>query len=148
MSPAPARTPRPGWTEYFFNLAALAASRATCPRAAVGAVLVDADMQILATGYNGAPRGADHCGAVCDLLDADGHCRNSVHAEANAVAAAARRGTALAGSVAYVSHRPCATCYLLLVQAGVTAVYYRTEYRPLPLHVELERRCGVRVEKR
>ena len=52
---------RPSWDEYFIKLATEVAKRSTCLRRQVGAVIVDKDNHILATGYNGAPAGLDHC---------------------------------------------------------------------------------------
>jgi len=119
------------WEEYFLGLAAQAAARSTCDRLAVGCVLVR-DRAVLATGYNGAARGMPHC-------DENDHgrrpgdpegCRQVVHAEANAVAIAARNGAATAGAIAYVTHLPCFGCYSLLVNAGIVECVYATEYRP------------------
>jgi dCMP deaminase len=74
---------RPGWDEYFMQIAHTVSSRATCPRAAVGCVLMR-DHRILTTGYNGAPRGVAHCTEVgCTLVNE--HCLRATHAEANAV---------------------------------------------------------------
>src|SRR5271156_1449788 len=72
---------RPGWDEYFMEVARTVATRATCPRASVGAVLVR-EHRILTTGYNGAPRHVAHCTEVgCEMVG--GHCVRSTHAEAN-----------------------------------------------------------------
>ena len=97
-------TGRPEWDVYFLLMAQVAASRSTCLRRRVGAVLVR-DRQILSTGYNGAPRGVSHCEAVGCLREqlgiASGErheiCRGS-HAEINAIAQAAAAGTSTAGS--------------------------------------------------
>jgi dCMP deaminase len=122
-------TERPSWHRYFMLLAEAAATRSTCPRLAVGCVIVDAEKVVLSTGYNGALAGNRHCTEVgCDL-DPQDHCQRARHAEANAVALAARRGTALVGAVAYVTAYPCWNCYCLLWQAGVRVVYYRDGYR-------------------
>ena len=84
---------RPGWDEYFMEVARTVATRATCPRASVGAVLVR-EQRILTTGYNGAPRHVAHCTEVgCEL--SGGHCVRSTHAEANAVVQGALHGVRL-----------------------------------------------------
>jgi len=61
--------PRKSWDQYFMDIAKVVASRATCNRASVGAVVVDPeDHQILTTDYNGAPRGLPHCDDEGDIL--------------------------------------------------------------------------------
>ena len=115
---------RPDWDTYFLSLAKAASTRATCSRLAVGCVLVR-DRVIVSTGYNGAARGQEHCGDRDHLL---GHCSSAVHAEANAVAVAAREGQATSGTTAYVTHRPCLGCYRLLINAGVVSVIYAESY--------------------
>lgn len=102
------------------DIARLAASRSTCPRAQVGCVIVK-DNQVLATGYNGSPPGAEHCNqGGCQMEH--GHCVRSIHAEVNAVGQAARRGIALSGATAYVTHAPCRQCQKALVASGVHLV--------------------------
>ena len=69
---------RVSWDEYFMNIARTVATRATCDRKFVGAVLVR-DRIILATGYNGSIRGLPHCDEDGHLME-DGHCIRTVHA--------------------------------------------------------------------
>ena len=85
------------------------------------------DKQILATGYNGAPPMADHCDDVGHMMKA-GHCIRTVHAEANAIAQAAKNGTSIAGATAYVTHKPCHHCANLLACAGIHFTVWRHEY--------------------
>jgi dCMP deaminase len=121
--------------------------RATCDRLHVGCVIVDNDRSILATGYNGSVVGRDHCDdAGHDLVN--GHCVRTVHAEQNAIAQAARRGTALSGAIAYVTAYPCWPCAKLLANSGVHIVRFARAYRVDPrvasefneriMHVDLE----------
>jgi dCMP deaminase len=117
---------RASWDEYFLRIAAEVATRATCKRRHVGAVAVR-DRSIVATGYNGSVRGLAHCEDVGCLMVED-HCARTVHAEANAVAHAAREGARLAGSTIYVTAAPCWACFRLLVNAGVERVVYSDEY--------------------
>lgn len=139
---------RPSWDDYFLDLADHASTRATCPRLSVGCVLVDADRQIVSTGYNGSPRGTVHCSEAGCLLSSN-HCIRAVHAEANAVAQAARRGASLGGSTAYVNVHPCPACYNLLVQAGVRRIVYRTAYKNQHAGMDtLIEAAGVRPEQR
>lgn len=101
-------------------------TRATCPRASVGCVLVR-EHRILTTGYNGAPRGVAHCAEVgCTLVNE--HCLRATHAEANAVVQGALHGVSLQGATAYCTHQPCVGCSKLLISAGVTKIVYDEAY--------------------
>lgn len=118
---------RPSWDRYFMSLAEAAATRATCPRLQVGCVLV-VDRDVVATGYNGSASGSEHCTEAGCLMP-HGSCIRTVHAEGNAVARAAKRGVSVDGAVAYVTHSPCWACYMLLNNAGISRIVYRTRYR-------------------
>jgi dCMP deaminase len=118
--------PRATWDSYFMAIAEQVATRATCDRRHVGAVLVR-DRSILATGYNGSVRGLPHCDDVGHLMR-DGHCVRTVHAEANAVAQAARNGVRIDGATLYCTILPCLACMQLLANAGVARVVYGGEY--------------------
>ena len=131
---------RPGWDDYFMRIARTVATRATCPRACVGAVLVR-DHRILTTGYNGAPRGVAHCtDAGCAIVD--GHCARAVHAEANAVVQGALYGISVNGATAYCTHQPCAGCSKLLISAGIEKIVYADAY-PDPPAADLLAEAGV-----
>jgi dCMP deaminase len=115
---------RPSWDETFFAVVDAMARRSTCPRLAVGCVIVNDDRQVLVTGYNGAPRGLEHCCDVgCHVVD--NHCLRAVHSEANAIAQAARVGVSLRSATLYVSRRPCTRCALLIAQVGIKEVVCR-----------------------
>ncbi len=118
---------RVSWNRYFMNLALQAATRSTCPRKHVGAVIVR-DKSILSTGYNGSIRGAPHCDEAGCLIE-NGHCVRTVHAEANAIVQAARNGVRLEGAEIYVTASPCFGCFKLIVNAGIRTVYYGEFYR-------------------
>ncbi len=117
---------RPSWDQYFLNIADVVATRSTCPRRAVGAVLVR-QRQILSTGYNGAPRGLVHC-TDAGCLMRDGHCVRTSHAEMNAIAQAAYHGVAVSDSTLYCTDKPCLICTKLLINAGIRRIVYRREY--------------------
>lgn len=125
---------RPDWDTYFLLIALTVASRSTCLRRKVGAVLVRG-RQILSTGYNGAPRGVRHCEVTGCLREKLGiasgkrHeiCRGS-HAEINAIAQAAEAGTSTAGSWIYCTHEPCVYCTKALINAGCVKVFYLHPY--------------------
>lgn len=131
---------RPGWDEYFMQIARTVATRATCPRLSVGAVLVR-EHRILTTGYNGAPRGVAHCSEAGCLLVND-HCMRATHAEANAIVQGALHGVSLEGSTAYCTHQPCVNCSKLLISAGVSKIVYDVAY-PDPIAAELLGEAGV-----
>lgn len=118
---------RVSWDRYFMNLALQAATRSTCPRKHVGAVIVR-DKTILSTGYNGSVRGAPHCTEAGCLME-NNHCVRTVHAEANALVQAARHGVLLEGAQIYVTASPCFNCFKLIANAGIRTVYYGEFYR-------------------
>jgi dCMP deaminase len=118
---------RPSADAYFMRIAHEAAARSTCNRARVGAVLVF-DGHIVSTGYNGSIGGLEHCDDIGHLL-VENHCIRTVHAEANAIAQAAKLGHATRGSVCYVTHFPCLHCVKALLSAGIAEVVYDIDYR-------------------
>ena len=136
---------RPSWDEYFMAAAFLIASRSICGRLHVGCVLVSSGAhrnRILAAGYNGFLPGTPHSSRV-----RDGHEQGTVHAEQNAIADAARRGTSVEASIAYVTHYPCVNCAKLLAGAGIAAIKYRLDYNNDPLTAEILREAGVVIEQ-
>ena len=118
---------RTSWDEYFMEIARQVATRATCDRKHVGALLVR-DRIILSTGYNGSIRGMPHCDEVGHLME-NGHCVATVHAEANAVLQAARTGVRIEGSSLYTTASPCWPCFKLVANAGIVRVVYGEFYR-------------------
>lgn len=127
---------RPSWDAYFMALAKLAASRSTCLSRPTGCVIVR-DKQVLSTGYNGSMPGVPHCSdegrcyrRSIEASD-DGKydfCR-SIHAEANAIALAARLGVKLDGAMAFMTLFPCYVCTKLLVRAGIREIAYEIGYK-------------------
>lgn len=115
------------WDEYFMRIAAEVASRATCDRKHVGAVIVR-DKSILATGYNGSIRGLGHCDEEGHMME-DGHCVRTIHAEANAVIHAARHGIRIEDAGIYVTASPCWGCFRMLANAGITRIVFGEFYR-------------------
>lgn len=130
--------------EYFLIIAKGAAERSTCPRAHVGAVLVN-DKRIVSTGYSGSPPGMAHCEDVgCRIDDATGGCIRTIHAEQNAINFAARKGIATEGCSLYCTHTPCLTCAKSLIAAGIVEVYAVERYRDIR-GAELLEAAGVPV---
>lgn len=122
--PAPERAT---WDEYFMNIATEVATRATCSRKHVGAVIVR-DKTILSTGYNGSVRGLPHCDDNDHMME-DGHCVRTIHAEINAIIQAARNGTRIEGSGIYVTASPCWSCFKAIANAGLTRIVFGEFYR-------------------
>lgn len=116
---------RPTETELLLDIAAQVARRSTCSRLQVGAVLAR-DGRILSTGRNGAPSKLTHCDHT---YDSHSPCTQSVHAEVNAVAFAARHGVASDGASLYLTHAPCAACAGVIINSGVESVVYAKHYR-------------------
>lgn len=140
---------RPSWDAYFMQIAHLVATRATCPRRSVGALIVR-DKRILATGYNGAPRGMSHCPSGGPENDwpvgcmKAGHCIRSLHAEQNALLQAAMIGVPCEGASMYVTCQPCNACAKMLLNAGITRVIYEGDY-PDDFSLELFREAKLEV---
>ena len=125
---------RPSWDDYFMDITRQVASRSTCLRRKVGAILVR-DKHILATGYNGAPRGLPHCEDVGCIRESrsipsgERHelCRG-LHAEMNAMLQAAYNGTRVSGATLYATTHPCSLCAKMLVNAGITKIIVENDY--------------------
>jgi dCMP deaminase len=151
---------RPARETILMHMAGLVATRSTCERLHVGAV-VARDGRSLVQGYNGAPAGIDHCDHTCTCglppAEINGHrhlpgcpadpsngCEKAVHAEANAIAYAARYGVTLDGTEMFVTHQPCLKCAELIINAGIMRVLYEKPYRVVDgLHLLLEARVVV-----
>jgi dCMP deaminase len=142
---------RPSWDKYFMDIAAMAATRSTCLRRQVGAVIAR-DKRILATGYNGAPAGLRHCSEIGCLRErlkvASGQrhelCR-AIHAEQNAIIQAASSGVSLKDAVMYTTHHPCVLCSKIIINAGIKRVVYAQGY-PDQLSRQVLREAKLKVE--
>lgn len=139
---------RPSWDSYFMQIAQVAASRSTCLRRQVGAVIVK-DKQILSTGYNGSPTGLRHCGEIGCLRQSLGIppgerteiCR-AVHAEQNALLQAAKHGVAIEGADMYTTVQPCVLCTKMIINAGIRRVIYTIPYPDL-MAMEMAKESGL-----
>lgn len=120
------------WDHYFMEIAKVIATRGTCDRKHVGAVIVR-DRSILSTGYNGSVAGMPHCDEVGHLME-DGHCVRTIHGEANAIIQAARNGVMLDGSTLYTTASPCWPCFKLISNSGIKKVVYGEFYRDERIH--------------
>ena len=109
------------------NIAKEVATRSTCDRKHVGALIVR-DKTILSTGYNGSIRGMPHCDDVGHMME-DGHCVATIHAETNAILQAAKNGVMINAGEIYITASPCWPCFKVLANAGLKKIYYGEFYR-------------------
>ena len=143
---------RPSYDEYFMQMAYLAASRSTCLRRHVGAVLVK-DKHVLSTGYNGPPKGLRHCNETGCLREEQGvpsgerHeiCRG-LHAEQNAIIQASVFGVSIKNAVLYVTNTPCVVCAKMLINAGVTEIIYDGDY-PDSLSIQMLNESNIKLTR-
>jgi dCMP deaminase len=132
---------RKPWNEYFMDQAKMVATRATCDRLHVGAVIVR-DKRIISTGYNGSVSGDVHChDEGCHVVN--GHCIRTIHAESNAILQCAKFGVSTEGASIYVTHFPCLLCSKQIIQAGISHIYYEADYRIDPYAEQLLQQAGV-----
>lgn len=109
------------------NIAIEVATRSTCDRKNVGAVIVR-KKTILSTGYNGSIKGLPHCDEVgCEMVD--DHCVRTTHAEANAIVQAAKNGVGIDSAEIFVTASPCYNCFKLIANSGIKKIYYNEFYR-------------------
>ena len=143
---------RPSWDEYFMQMAELTAKRSTCLRRNVGAIIVK-DKHIIATGYNGAPKGLPHCEELGGCLrqklgvpSGERHelCR-ALHAEQNAIIQAATLGQSIEGATIYVTHQPCIICAKRIINAGISRIVVRSGY-PDKMAEDMAREANLRIE--
>jgi len=134
---------RPSWDEYFMATAMLISTRSPCERLHVGCVIVSGGARknrIVAAGYNGFLPGTPHVSRL-----REGHEQATVHAEQNAIADAARRGSAVEGCVAYVTHYPCINCAKILAASGIAEIRYHRDYTNDPLVAPLLADAGINI---
>src|SRR5512137_2181588 len=136
---------RPDWDTYFIDIATVVATRSTCDRASVGAVLVR-DKRILTTGFNGSPTGQPHCDEAGHLM-VDGHCVRTIHAETNAIIQAALHGVSTKGSTCYVTHMPCLNCTKALINAGIVRLVYSVSYRADEIAMDFLKTANIEIHQ-
>ena len=142
---------RPSWDEYFMGMAELTAQRSTCLRRQVGAVIVR-EKHIIATGYNGAPRGLPHCaergGCYREKMNVPSGERHelcmALHAEQNAIIQAAAFGNGIEDGVIYITHQPCAICAKMIINAGIRRILVKSGY-PDQLLIDILAEAGLRI---
>ena len=142
---------RPSWDEYFMDMAELARKRTTCLRRGVGAVIVK-DNRVIATGYNGVPKGIAHCGEVgclrqqMNVPSGKMHelCRG-LHAEQNAIIQAACMGNSIEGATLYCTTQPCVICTKMIINAGIKRIVIKESY-PDELAEKMIKEAGIQVD--
>ena len=134
--------PRRSWDEYFMAIAHQVATRATCDRKHVGALVVR-QRTILSTGYNGSIRGLPHCDDVGHMME-NGHCVATVHAEANAILQAAKNGVGIDAATLYTTASPCWPCFKLISNAGCVRIVFGEFYRD-PRIFEFAAQLGIEL---
>ena len=141
---------RPSWDIYFMRIAQVVSMRSTCLRRKVGAIIVR-NKRILATGYNGVPRGLAHCaerGCVREEAGVPSGQRHELcrglHAEMNAMRQAAVHGVSIAGATLYTTNHPCSLCAKMLINCEVPRIVLVDDY-PDDLARELLAEAAVTV---
>ncbi|KAN0100336.1 Cytidine deaminase-like protein [Tylopilus felleus] len=141
---------RPQWDTYFMTLAELASQRSNCMKRRVGAILVR-DNRIVATGYNGTPRGVTnchdggctHCNQTSNANDFDCLC---LHAEENALLEAGRDRVGV-NAILYCNTCPCLKCTIKIIQSGVKRVIYHLSYKVDEASARLFQEAGVEIRR-
>jgi dCMP deaminase len=139
------------WEAYFISIANQVATRSSCGRRQVGAVMVK-ERQILATGYNGTPRGLTNCNqGGCPRFETGGQTPISesycVHAEENAILQCARSGQSCRDSTIYCTHAPCLMCAKMIINAGIASVVYEEEYLDTEEAISLLRAAQIGIRQ-
>ena len=153
LSPLMSRFARPGWDEYFMNIARVVATRSNCMKRKVAAIIVK-DRRVISTGYNGTPRGARNCNEGgcprCNGMAPSGTALDEClcsHGEENAITQAAYHGTSLKGSTLYTTFSPCLQCTKLIINSGIIEVVYNKDYTLNDRASALLAECGVNLRQ-
>jgi dCMP deaminase len=144
---------RPDWDDYFLSIARVVATRSNCVKRKVASVIT-VDRRIIATGYNGTPRGVTNCNeGGCPRCNAFapggadlGECLCS-HAEENAITQSAYHGVSVRGATLYTTFCPCLMCTKMIINAGISEVVFRAEYPMGDISMRLLREAGVKVRR-
>jgi len=151
LFPEDAKLARPSWDDYFMEITKIVASRSTCLRRQVGAVIVK-DKHILTTGYNGAPRNIKNCIELGYCLkeekgyaSGEGHeACIGLHAEQNAIIQAAYQGVSINDSTIYCLFLPCSVCLKMLINAGIKRIVFK-KYYPDDLSLRLLKEAKIEL---
>lgn len=131
---------RPTWDEMYMEIAEVVAKRSKDPHTKVGAVIAK-DNHILGIGYNAEPKGFNY--------DFDWHSEEKydyvIHAELNAIANSTFFGNSIAGSTMYLTLSPCHECMKLLIQYGISTVYYKGKYKDFEKSEKMAKYSNIRL---
>ena len=144
---------RPDWDEYFMNIARVVATRSNCVKRKVASVIT-VDRRIIATGYNGTPRGVTNCNeGGCPRCNSFapggtnlGECLCS-HAEENAIVQSAYHGVSVRGATLYTTLCPCLMCTKMIINSGIAEVAYSSDYPLGEVSLRLMGEAGVKVRQ-
>ena len=144
---------RPGWDEYFMDIAKVVASRSNCMKRKVAAIIVR-DKRVISTGYNGTPRGTRNCNEGgcprCNNLAASGTALDEClcsHGEENAIVQASYHGVSLKDATIYTTFAPCLMCAKMIINSGICEVVYNMDYPLNGSSFGLFKEAGVTVRK-
>ena len=144
---------RPDWDEYFMSIARVAATRSNCVKRKIGAVIT-IDRRIVATGYNGTPRGVKNCNeGGCPRCNAFGESGQALsecicsHGEENAIVQSAYHGVSVRSGTLYTTMSPCLLCTKMIVNSGITTVVYNGDYPLGEISLDILREAGVKLRK-
>ena len=135
------KSDRCSWDEYFSCISLLISTRSPSKRLKVGSVIVK-NNRIISAGYNGFPSGTPHVSIM-----RDSHEQNTIHAEQNAIADAARRGVSIDKSTIYITHRPCINCTKFIISSGIKHIKYLKDYRNDDLVEKLLKTSHISLQK-
>jgi dCMP deaminase len=144
---------RPGWDQYFMDIARVVASRSNCMKRKVAAVIVR-DKRIISTGYNGTPRGTKNCNEGgcprCNNMAASGtsldECLCS-HGEENAIVQASYHGVSLKDATIYSTFAPCLMCAKMILNSGIREVVYNLDYPLNDSAFRLFKEAGIAIRQ-
>lgn len=146
-------TSRPGWDEYFMNIAKVVASRSNCMKRKVAAIIVR-DKRVISTGYNGTPRGTRNCNEGgcprCNNLAQSGTALDEClcsHGEENAIVQASYHGVSLKDATIYTTFAPCLMCAKMIINSGIHEVVYNMDYPLNDTSFRLFSQAGVVVRQ-
>jgi len=146
-------TARPGWDQYFMNIAKVVASRSNCMKRKVAAIIVS-DKRVISTGYNGTPRGTKNCNEGgcprCNNLAQSGTALDEClcsHGEENAIVQASYHGVSVKNATIYSTFAPCLMCAKMIINSGIREVVYNMDYPLNDTSFRLFEQAGVTVRQ-
>ncbi len=144
---------RPGWDDYFMDIAKVVASRSNCVRRKVAAIIVR-DKRVISTGYNGTPRGTRNCNEGgcprCNGRATPGTALDEClcsHGEENAIVQASYHGVSVKDATVYTTFAPCLMCAKMIINSGIREVVYNMDYPLNDSSFQLFSQAGINVRR-